>query len=301
MFFRRIALFLVFIILFGCDLREDTSLPSGVSPFELFDDAIYIIGNGLYTTSRDNIYLRISKKESEGFDFVTDSYDFTPSSHTYLIEFVNAIEEIIEVEDFFPLLALPSEQFTYLGLKYPGVYERFYPYPESTSINGFGAYYETGYCYFQLSNNGYYQTVNETESHSSVTVQINPIQANDVNVSLYQAQFILPWNLIPLGIQRVKFEKVESNNLAEYNLNLLDLPVNFNMIQNNPNEERYPILYLPLSPETDMTKLSVKQILPDHRELVFHYTEIIDNSDQFTVYGNCVILFVNNPGRFIIN
>lgn len=301
MFFRIITLFLILIALFGCDLREDSSLPSGVSPFDLYDDVIYINEEGIYMTAQDSVYLKISQEDSQGFNFVSESYDFTPASQSYLIEFVDANEELIEVEDFTPLLAFPSDSFTYLGLKFPGDYERFYPYPLSSSISGFGAYYEQGFCYFLLSDSGYYQTVSEGNSHLETTVEIDTSQVSDINLSLYQAQFILPQNLIPQGVQTISFEKVESDNLAEYNLTLLDLPVNFAMVENNPDQERYPILYIPVSSDSDMTQLSVKQIIPDQSEVIFKYTDDIDGINQFTTFGNCLILLVNNQGKFIIN
>ncbi len=301
MFFRFIIMSLLLLSLLGCNLREDNTLPSGLSPFELIDDAIYITGEGLYATSKDNTNILVSQEESSGFEFVTESYNFTPSSQSYYIRVVDDNEEIIEVEDFFPLLALPTEEFTYLGFKYQGDYERFYPYPKSASINGYGAYYERDFSYFLLTDNGFYQTVSESVSHSTVTVEINPTETTDANVSLYQAQFVIPRKLIPMGVQRISLEKVESDNLAEYNLTLLNLPVMFNIIQNNPEAERNPILYLPVPPDTDISNILVKQILPDHREVVLNYSEEVDSYNQYTYYGNTIIIPVNNQGKFIIN
>lgn len=301
MFFRISTLLLLLLALLGCDLREDSSLPSGISPFDLLDEAIYITSNGLYITSQDSIYIRIKQEESTGFEFVRESYDFTPNSLSYHIEFVDAYQEPIEVEDFTPLLAFPSDIFTYLGLKYPGDYERFYPYPLSSSISGFGAYYEQGFCYLLLNDSGYYQTVSEANSHLEISVEIDTAQVSDINLSLYQAQFILPSNLIPLGVQTISFEKIESDNLAEYDLTLLDLPVNFAMVENNPDQERYPLLYIPIGSDSDMTQLSVKQIMPDQSEVIFQYTKDIDDINQFTTFGNCLILLVNNQGKFIVN
>jgi hypothetical protein len=301
MYSRTLIICVLLFLLAGCNLRENDTLPSGISPFELIDGATYINGAGVFSTPNPDVYVKVTEEEPEGFGFVEKSYNFSTSSPSYFIKLVDEASNDIINGDFSPLLAFPSEQFTYLGLKYQGDYERFYPYPHSSSINSFSAYYDIGCCYFILSDSGYYQTVYETSSHYEVTVEIDPTQDTDINVSLYQAQFILPRNLVPLGIQRIKLEKRESNNLAEYNLILSDFPVSFNMIQNNPDEERYPILYIPVSPETDMTKLSVKQIFPDNREVVFHYTEVVDSLDQFTTYGNCVILLVNNQGKFIIN
>ena len=301
MYFKIMVLTLILFSLFGCNLREDDNLPSGVSPFNLLDEAIYIVGEGLYSTSKDNVKILVSQEESNGFDFVSNSYDFVQSSLNYNIRFVDDNEEIIEVEDLLPLLAIPSEPFSYLGLKYQGDYERFYPYPNTDSINSYGAYYENDFCYFFLSNNGNYQTYTESQSHSTITLEIDPSQYDDVNLSLYQAQFILPRDLLPLGVTRVSLEKMQSPQLAEYDLTLLALPVMFNLVQNNPDAERYPILYLPLPPGTDMTEVAVRQVLPNHDVVIFHYSETLETHDQFTFYGNSIIILVNNQGKFIVN
>lgn len=304
MSFKIGLLLLLLLTLLGCDLREDDLLPSGISPFDLIDNTIYITKDGLYASSENDVYLLIKHEENQGFTFISDSYSFDPASESYSIKFVDASLEEVEVEDFTPLIAIPSQQFTYLGLKYQGDYERFYPYPTSLEINGYGAYYSQGYCFFLLNDSGYYQTFTEEDTHSSITVEIDSSQEDDINVSLYQAQFILPRILLPLGVQEIKLEEIESENLADYKLTLLDLPVNFNMIEDNPDAERYPIIYIPLPAETDTSdtsEISVTQILPDHREKTFTYNEDLDSPDQYTIYGNSIILHVNNQGEFIIN
>ncbi len=300
MFFKYFVMTLVLFSLYGCNLREDDTLPSGVSPFDLIDDAIYITGEGLYATRQDNVNILVSIEESDAFEFVDASYNFTPVSQSYYIRFVDYNQEIIEVDELSTIIAIPSEHFTYLGLKYSGDYERFYPYPNSSTINAFGAFYENGYCYFILSDSAYYQTVSETEQHSEVSIEINPTQDSDINVSLYQAQFILPRNLLPLGVSQITLEKIEAPFLAEYNLRLSNFPVSFNMILNNPGQELYPILYIPVGPDLDSANLVVKQILPNGSQLIFHYDEELNNPDQYTIFGNCIILLVNNQGRFII-
>lgn len=301
MSFRILTTLLLIILLAGCNIRENSNLPSGVSPFELLDDVVYLKDVGLYETSHPDIYLKVTKENPQGFDFIEDSYDFSTTSHSYFIKLVDEAGDDIASTSFLPLVAIPSQQFSYLGLKHQGDYSRFYPYPGTSKIDGFGAYYQAGYCYFILSDSGYYQTVSDANPHTSVTVEIAANQTDDLNVSLYQAQFILPYNLIPPGVQRIKLDRIEADNLAEYNLNLSDLPVSFNLIQNNPEAERYPLLYLPLPPETDMTAISVTQLLPNQQELVFHFTESLESLDQFTIYGNCVLVLVNNQGKFIIN
>lgn len=301
MFFRILTLSLLLITLIGCNLRENESLPSGVSPFDLINDATYIDGVGLFSTSKPNVYVQVTVDKPEGFAFIDESYNFSPSSLSYYLKLIDDVGNEIISTDFFPLVAIPSDQFTYLGLKHSGTYERFYPYPNTDTISGFGAWHQHKCCYFILSDSGYYQTVSEVKPHSTVTVEIDFNQDNDINVSLYQAQFILPRDLLPRGVQRVKLEKIDSEKIAEYDLSLSELDVSFNMIQNNPEAERYPLLYLPVPPETDMTSISVKQILRNSLEVTYHYDQLLEEGDQFAIYGNCVILLINDHGRFIID
>lgn len=292
---------LILSFLAGCNLREDKTLPSGVSPFDLIDGVSYIKGTGIISTTNPDIFVQVSEEEPEGFSFIEDEYNFFPTSLSYYLKFIDSNGEDVTSVDSLPIVAFPSEQFTQLGLKYAGDYERFYPYPSSDSINGFGAYYQDGYCYFVLNDNGYYQTVVDTTMQTSVSVEIDLTQTNDINLSLFQAQFILPRVLLPPGIQRINLEKIDSEYLAEFVLTLSNLPVSFNLVQNNPDSEIYPILYLPLAPETDMDAITVKQILPNQQEHIFHYDEILDTDDKYSIYGNCLILLVNNQGRFIVD
>lgn len=300
MYFRFLILFLISFLFIGCNLREDDSLPAGVSPFDLVDQAIYINSQGKYPTSSDSLWIKVELIESNDFSFIDNFYNFTNTSHSYLIQLVNKQNEMVESTDFTPIIAIPSDDFTYLGLKYQGAYSRFYPYPKSDIINGFGAYLENDFCYFILSDSGFYQTVYENEAMSSVSLVIEPSDTDDINLSLYQAQFILPRDLLPLGVSQITLEKISSSFLAEYDLKLSDFPVSFNMVLNNPGQDLYPILYIPVGPDLDSANLVVKQILPNGSQLIFHYDEELNNPDQYTIFGNCIILLVNNQGRFII-
>ncbi len=300
MFSKFITILIIIFVLAGCNLREDKSLPSGLSPFELIDEAIYINSEGLYPTSHTHLWLKVELEVAHDFDFVDEQYDFTPSSLSYNIQVVDEDGETAFFLDFNPIVAFPSEGFTYLGLKYKGDFHRYYPYPQSNTLNGFAAYIDNNYCHFIFNDPGIYQTVYERQTHSAITLEVNPQSSDDINLSLYQAQFILPRALLPLGVNRITLEKIDSPFLAEYDLKLSNFPVNFNIIQNNPGHERYPLIYLPLNPDTDFSQITVKQILRNHSELIFNYNELTESYDQYTIYGNCVILLVNNQGRFII-
>lgn len=300
MYFRFLLLSLISFLFIGCNLREDESLPAGLSPFDLIDQAIYITSEGIYPTENDSLLIRVQLKESNDFSFIADFYNFTNTSYSYLIELINKENDLVTTSDFTPIIAIPTDDFTYLGLKYQGAYSRFYPYPKSDSINGFGAYLENDFCYFILSDSGFYQTLYENEATSSVTLVIDPADTDDINLSLYQAQFILPRNLLPLGVSQITLERKTSSFLAEYDLKLSDFPVSFNMVLNNPGQDLYPILYIPVEADLDSANLLVKQILPNGSQLIFHYDEELNNPDQYTIFGNCIILLVNNQGRFII-
>ncbi len=300
MYFKFLILCLISLLFLSCNLREDDNLPAGVSPFDLIDQAIYINSQGKYPTSNDSLWINVELKESDNFSFIEDFYGFTSSSHSYLIQLVNKQNELVESSDFAPIIAFPSDDFTYLGLKYQGAYSRFYPYPKSNIINGYGAYLENDFCYFILSDSGYYQTVYEDQALTSVSLQIDPSDTNDINLSLYQAQFILPRNLLPLGVFQITLEQIATPFLAEYDLKLSNFPVSFNMVLNNPGQDLYPILYIPVGPDIDSDSFQVKQILPNGSQLIFHYDEELSSPDQYTIIGNCIILLVNNQGRFII-
>lgn len=297
MFSKVIIAFLITLLFNGCNLREDDSLPANISPFEIIEEAIYITQSGNYATAESGIYLQVEVTEPTGFSFVEESYHFDRSSDSFSLKLIDESGNQLTDSNLFPLIALPSVEFDYLGLKFLGEYERFYPYPRVNNLSGYGGYYENGYCYFILSDAGYYQTVSEATSQQSITIQVN--SQSDVNASLYQAQFILPQELIPSELESVTLSKNKSSNLAQYELIFQE--ESSDLILANPDAVRYPILYLPVEPGTEMTSLSLKQILPTGNELLFHYNPVIEEHDQFTTYGNCLIVLVNNAGKFIIN
>ena len=304
MLYKIALLLLILTTLLGCDLREDSSLPSGISPFDIIEDVIYIEREGIYETTNAELFLRVEKLTSdlEGFEFVDAGYSFEASSDYYHIAYVTgsgAVIEQVNQEDMV-LVAFKSANFDYLNFFFQGSIKRFYTYPKVDDFSPSGAKYLTGYCYFFLNDSGVYRAVKE----SSPTESTKWIRSSgdEINLSLYQAQFIMDIALLEDDVDEITFSKVENNEYVvqydlEFNSSLAD--DEYNMVLNNETDE-FPTLFIPFPVERSVDDLVLLQKFNDGTEIEFELKSEIEEIEECIVIGNCFVILVNNPGSFVI-
>ncbi len=298
---RYLFILLSLVTLAACNIREDESLPSAVSPFKIIDEAIYIDQDGLYDFGNDSLQILVEKVDYlEGFDYINQQYNLTDASEYYNISFLSNNGVWIPFIDEFPLMAIKSNPFTNLNFYGTGIH-RFYNTPISDELQAYYSYYDNGYCYFYFGGSGVYNsTVGESVSDS---ISYRKGTSESINLSINQAQFIMPDRILPYNVQDISFIKHNNTEyIAEYEIWFDSYPYDqfHHLILNNPTNSSHPILYIPFPPELDPAELQLKQIFSDGSELIYELSDEINIYTQTRIIANCFLVLVNNPGKFII-
>jgi hypothetical protein len=129
-------------------------------------------------------------------------------------------------------------------------------------------------------------------------------------MSLYQAEFILPDVLAAQpAFAGFQFYLNQVTNLASFpgaiSATSLRILNSSNQIANpgflsNYTVTRYPVLYIPFSPDyTDQT-LNLYYVNTSNVTSQFTQVETITAINQFVIYGNCAICLVDNPGTYYL-
>jgi len=260
------------------------------------------------TADLSSAYLRISRTTfPDQFAILSTQYQFHLSSPVYRFEATPS--DLLNI--FQPLVYLKRNQRSgsYLLSESYGEFYRFYPYPYSTSTDGFHYGIADNFSTFYLSHEGYFASATDSNPHAQIIMPISNLN-RDFHLSLYQAQFSLPQlflgTTIPIG-SSARLEKLSSvagvpNILSAYRLTLQNpqsqnLEPNFFAIAGATIS---PFIYVPIDNPglANNCRLFYRNNQGISVELIRVQSFSTNFANEFIVRGNSLIAMVNNPGIF---
>jgi len=187
---------------------------------------------------------------------------------------------------------------------------RIYAYEYGDTPDGYQYAVENGYNVFYLVHPGQFISYADNSPHNQIsrTLQSN---GHDFYLSLYQAEIMLPvyyTNQAALLGHILTLEKLtDFTNLPNP---VSACRVSFFDTANQPVEAnfttaytpiRYPIIYIPFPPE--YANQTVNLYFRNTNGVTSQLTQVSllnASISEFTVYGNCAICFLDNPGIFYL-
>jgi hypothetical protein len=253
--------------------------------------------------------LRVTPKAAftDTYGVFDTQYDLSPLAPIYEFKVLNNPAFYASYQ---PLVRIrqPSREDNLLFSVSPTEYYRVYSYYESDELDGWYFLNADGHAAFYLAYDAEYGAMHDNAPH---TQMIRPILSadQDVYVSLYQAQFILPHEFlgttIPLG-SRTGLSATSGpagvTALSAYQLVLTNaqgtpLTPNFYTVTTSP---RFPYLYVPVPDYTPGQGIHL--FFRNLAGTTTEYTRVDAFSEnpvfEYMMVGNCAVCFVNNPGLF---
>lgn len=189
-----------------------------------------------------------------------------------------------------------------------GDFYRIYSYPSAAQADGWNFALSDGHAAFVLPHDGEFAAVTDNEPHNEIDAVVTGIE--DLHASLYQAQFVLPGafvgTLIPLGshftLRKLQTIPPGITATSAYQLQIRGPQLNIlnPSFYNYPEQPRFPYLYLPI-PEFSPGQIP-ELFYRDQAGVVTQLNYVPSFSEnpttEFSIVGNCVVCFVNNPGIF---
>ncbi|MCK9308927.1 MAG: hypothetical protein M0P99_01485 [Candidatus Cloacimonetes bacterium] len=246
---------------------------------------------------------------ADPYDVLSTQYTLTASSPAYEINTADEAGYNIYQPTLFFKRSRSRNLLFYERVSNP---YRLYAYHESSSFDPWHFMVDNGYNGISLAYNGSYASYTEISTHSSVIYTVNSL-SQDVHLSLYQAQFVLPsfffGGAVPQAT-KIKLEQLSSipgitNLLAAYQLQftLANSSTLYPDFYNVIGATQEPYIYLPIS---DIAAIPTARLF--YRDFSGQISELTrvesfgDNyADEYTVVGNCFICTVSNPGIFYIS
>jgi len=245
---------------------------------------------------------------SDDYGVFADQYDLSALAPIYRYEVLNNTGFYANFQPYIRL-RLNSRTENLLFSVSNGDYYRIYTYDQGTTANGWTFAMADGHASFYLLYDAEYGVVHDDAQHSTAD-RIVQTAAWDYHNSLYQAQFVLPYEFIGSTIPIGAHATISSTPVippgivarSAYALQLRDAqnnalnPTFYNIL----TAPRLPYIYIPVpdyspgetirlfyrGPAGNTTELNRVQAFSDTP-----YTE-------FMMVGNCAVCFVNNPGLF---
>lgn len=275
--------------------------------FVLDELRLYTYGNAEANTSA---LLSINKTAApaDPFNLLSTQYTLTQTSPAYTL---TAADEAIYTS-FQPMLFfLNTRSQNLLFYERTGTPYRLYPYSESSTYSPWHFMADGSYNGITLSYNGTYASYTEASTHSFVTRAVKGY-GQDIHLSLYQAQFVLPSYFVEGAVPQnttIKLDKLSSlpgvTGLLSAYLLQFTMPNGMSLYPNFYNvlgATQEPYIYIPIS---DVSAISSARLF--YRNQFGQVTELTrvqsfsDNyAQEYTVLGNCFICTVPDPGIFYI-
>jgi hypothetical protein len=275
--------------------------------FVLDDLRFYTYGNA--PAGKSALFSILKKTtQTDQFNILHTQYSIVPTSPAY--EITTADEA--NYTSFQPMLFFKrSRSRNLLFYERTGTPYRLYPYSESSSFDPYYFLVDGGYNGISLAYNGSYASYSENTSHTSVS-SIIKAYGQDVHLSLYQAQFVLPSLFLEGTVPQnttIKLDKISSipgatDLLAAYQLLFTQpngMPV-YPDFYNVLGATQEPYIYIPI---TNISAIPGARLF--YRNLFGQISELTrvqnfsDNyASEYTVLGNCFICTVPNPGIFYV-
>ncbi|MBM4400287.1 MAG: hypothetical protein FJ041_08180 [Candidatus Cloacimonetes bacterium] len=188
---------------------------------------------------------------------------------------------------------------------------RLYAYGLATEPDGWNYAVNGSYNLFYLVHNGQFATFTDNNPHNSITYSVSD-SLNDVNLSLYQAQFMLPSYFLsqvtPVGtlvtLQNLTDLSSLNSAVSATRLDIRDaqnIALTTNFLTGYLTTS-YPLLYVPFPYQ--YSGQHIRFFFKDISGVVTEYTNVTEFSNyaltEFRIYGNSAICFVNNPGTYYV-
>jgi hypothetical protein len=275
--------------------------------FVLDELRLYTYGNAAAGTSAV-FSINKTAAPADPFNILTSQYTLSQTSPAYTV----TTAEEADYDTFQPMLFFKrSRSRNLLFYERTGTPYRLYSYTESSSYSPWNFMIDGAYNGISLSYNGTYASYSEAAVHSNVTHTVKGF-GQDIYLSLYQAQFVLPSYFMEGAVPQntvLELKKLSSlpgttDLLSAYQLQFTQpngMPIypDFYNVIGAPQE---PYIYLPIS---DVSAISSARLF--YRNQFGQITELNrvqsfgDNyAEEYTVFGNCFICTVPNTGIFYI-
>ncbi|MDD2228886.1 MAG: hypothetical protein PHY48_05710 [Candidatus Cloacimonetes bacterium] len=275
--------------------------------FVLDDLRFYTYGNA--ATGKSSLF-SISKSISlaDPYNLISTQYTLVSSSSAYEISTADEADFVLYQPMLFFKRSRSRNMLFYERVSNP---YRLYAYSESSSFDPWHFMVDNGYNGISLAYNGSYASFTENTAHITVPYTVSSL-SQDVHLSLYQAQFVLPSFFLGSSVPQktvIKLEKLSfipgiTNLLAAYQLQFTksDGTTLYPSFYNVLGATQEPYIYLPIEDIASIpnARLFYRNSSGQVNELT-RVTSFSDNyANEFTVLGNCFICTVNNPGIFYI-
>jgi hypothetical protein len=246
-------------------------------------------------------------------------YNLTRTSPVYNLSIrVNGVADTLFYENSSPLVYLKrstakiyKNRTEYLFTVAGNINNRVYSYPTGDYTDGYHYDTENSFNRFLLSHNGQFASMTDNAPHSIITRTLTPT-TQDFILSLYQAEFILPGSLsgIP-ALQGLSYSLSLVNDLnvfpgavSGYNFRTLNSQNQLVIpgFITNYLPLRYPVLYVPFP--VNYADQNVNLYYKDPSGITTQFVRVDNlvsgNINEYMIYGNCAICYVDNPGTYYI-
>ena len=187
---------------------------------------------------------------------------------------------------------------------------RFYSYPLGVDLDGYHFTLDNDQALITCHNAGYYFSTYDSSPHQTITKSLTNT-SSDVNLSLYQHQFMLPAYYLPFyfsvgdDIQLSEVETITGYNpISAVRLDFLDnanQQITTNFIFDYINDDN-PLLYVAFPSE--FSDSSLHFYFRDFQGVTTELNSVSEFGDEFynefIIYGNSCITVVNESGYFFV-